>query len=222
MVFGHAATAAHAEGRKREILVAALRLIASAGVDSVTHRRVAEEAGVVLGSLTYYFDSRDELIREAFRLYIAEAGAFLLALQREIPPETPAALATLIMEMLRREFAEPQMLRAEYEMILYAARDEQVARDFGAYERSLETGLAASLEAMGARRPFEGARTIIHLARGAELQQLANRSEEPRGLRERLLTVVKALVGDDAAQPAARRTLTPEPKRKPARGRMTL
>ena len=51
------------EGRKRAIVNAAADLIVSEGTRKITHRRVAERAGVSLGSTTQYFTSIDDLIR---------------------------------------------------------------------------------------------------------------------------------------------------------------
>src|SRR5690242_16951661 len=185
-----------AEARKREILIAALRVIAAQGIDAVTHRRVAGEADVPLGSLTYYFESREDLIREAFRFYIDEANRFLLAMEQEIPPRTPDGLIDLLLEIMRREFADENMIRAEYELILHSARDEEVGRAFHAWEKNLEGRLSESLETMGAQRPHHGARTLLHLVRGFELQSLAKRAETPEQLRQRLTTVVKSIVSD--------------------------
>src|SRR6266851_217399 len=66
-----------AEGRRREILAAALRVIGAGGPDAITHRRVAAEARVALGSLTYYFESRDDLVRQAFRFYLQRSSELL-------------------------------------------------------------------------------------------------------------------------------------------------
>jgi AcrR family transcriptional regulator len=52
--------------RKRAILDATLSLVAARGADAVRLRDVAREAGVSVGLLQYYFDSRDQLIRDAF------------------------------------------------------------------------------------------------------------------------------------------------------------
>ena len=197
MLFGDGirSIATSAEGRRREILVAALNVIAAGGADAVTHRRVAAEADVPLGSLTYYFDSREELIREAFRLYIDEATEFVLGVEREIPPTSVADLVDLIVETMRREFMRPEMLRAEYELILHASRDKQVARAYAGWERGLESRLAAPLEALGAIRPIAAARTILHLVRGFELEQIAHLAEDAAEFRDRLKAVVEALVG---------------------------
>lgn len=52
--------------RKRAILDVTLGLIAARGTDAVRLRDVARGSRVSVGSLQYYFDSRDQLIREAF------------------------------------------------------------------------------------------------------------------------------------------------------------
>ncbi|WP_434600266.1 TetR/AcrR family transcriptional regulator [Streptomyces sp. A5-4] len=45
---------------------AALDLIADEGVAGISHRKVAARAGVPLGSMTYHFQSMDEVLHEAF------------------------------------------------------------------------------------------------------------------------------------------------------------
>jgi TetR/AcrR family transcriptional regulator, regulator of biofilm formation and stress response len=224
MQFGDGTRAAtNAEGRRREILAAAIRVIAQGGADAVTHRRVAAEARVPLGSLTYYFESREDLIREAFHFYIKEASAFLLEVEREIPPTSVADLVDLIVEIMRREFTQPELLRAEYEMILHASRDAQVARAYAGWERGLESRLAAPLEALGAERPLAAARTILHLVRGYELEQLAHHAEEESEFRSRLKSVAEMLVASRAPSVnrkamytnESNRARTGEPRRAP-------
>jgi DNA-binding transcriptional regulator YbjK len=214
MVWTKTPPATSAEGRRRDILIAALYVIAEGGTDAVTHRMVAARAEVPLGSLTYYFESREDLIREAFRLYILESSAFLLEIEREIPPTSPAGLAALILEIMRREFTIPEMVRAEYEMILHAARDEQVAREFAGWERNLEARLAAPLEAMGARRPLRAARTVLHQVRGYELEQIGRHTEPLDELRERLIFAINALIAAPFAVDKA--AAIPRRSRKPA------
>lgn len=52
--------------RRELIISAALRVIVDRGVHATTHRAIAEQAGVPLGSLTYYFDGLTQLIEQAF------------------------------------------------------------------------------------------------------------------------------------------------------------
>jgi DNA-binding transcriptional regulator YbjK len=188
-------TLPQAELRRRAILDAALRVISTGGVDSVTHRRVATEAEVPLGSITYYFASREELVREAFRHYLAEVTVALASLEQERPIERAADIAEVLTEVARREFAAPSLVLAEYELILFAARDAVLAQDFNAYERGLEAQLAGPLEDLGADRPMDAARTVIELMRGFELERLTRPSASIVDLRRRLELVICALTG---------------------------
>jgi len=193
------ATLPQAERRRRSILDATLRVISSGGVDAVTHRRIAAEAGVALGSTTYYFASREELVRQAFRHYIEEVTAAIGLLGRERPPESAEDIAETLTEVARREFAEPALVLAEYELILYAARDPVLAQDFNAYERGLEAQLAGPLERLGADRPMDAARTVIELMRGFEIGRLTRPNASIEDLRRHLELVICALTGSRPA-----------------------
>lgn len=201
-----AAGAPAAEGRREAILDATLRVIAAGGPDEVTHRRVAAEANVPLGSTTYYFASRDQLVREAFRHYVAKVFAFLGAVQREFPRLGTADVVEFLTEVARREFADPAAVLVEYELIVRAARDAILAAAFNDYEAALEAGLAERLERLGAPQPFDGARTLIALVRGFELQRLTRPDMDVADLRRRLHGVIGAVVGSATTAPAAGRT----------------
>ena len=49
------------------ILGATLAIIGERGLESVTHRAVAEQAGVSLGAISHHFPSRAELLEQALR-----------------------------------------------------------------------------------------------------------------------------------------------------------
>ncbi len=192
--------------RRYEILEAALRVIGDGGPDAVTFRRVATSAKAPLSSLTYYFASRDQLIRDAFRLYISEATAFMSELETERRPHTAAGVVEFVLEVARREFAvNPAIVPIEYELILYARRDPEIARDFNAYERWMEARLAASLEVLGAQRPVDAARTIIDVVRGFEIEWLTHPEAEFQDLERRLRLIVHALISERPANAASGR-----------------
>lgn len=52
---------------KRRIIEAAIRIIGERGIDELTHRRVAAEAGVSLAATTYFFEGRMAIALAAFR-----------------------------------------------------------------------------------------------------------------------------------------------------------
>jgi len=67
---GRKASRASSELRRKAILEAALRIVVSDGVRGVRHRAVAKEADVPLSATTYYFKDIDDLITDAFTLFV--------------------------------------------------------------------------------------------------------------------------------------------------------
>jgi DNA-binding transcriptional regulator YbjK len=196
------------ERRRQAILDAALRVIAEGGVDAVTHRRVASEAAVPLGSTTYYFASREDLLRDTFHHYVAGVFSALAALEGEMPIASAAGVVEFLVELARREFSDASLLRVEYEFILRAARDQALAREFNAFERALTARLAEALERLGATRAIEAARIVIDLFRGFELERFTRPEIDVEDLRPRLAVVVGALIGATAAGDRAERADT--------------
>jgi DNA-binding transcriptional regulator YbjK len=182
--------------RREVILDAALALIAERGTEQLTHRSVAERAGVPLGSTTYYFASRDELVREAFRRYVVRVLGELNAIAREARPRDAGGLVEMLVEIARRETSGDWRwtLIVEHELMLRAARDPELAADFHGYERALASGLAEALETLGAPQPFDSARTLIAVVRGFELDGLTRPDADPDDLRRRLAPVVELLL----------------------------
>jgi DNA-binding transcriptional regulator YbjK len=183
------------EGRRALILEATLRLIAEGGVDSVTHRRVAKAAGVSLSATTYYFDSREHLLREAFRHWIERAKAQQSRLGEAFRDPGADRIADFLVALGEAEVAAPDLMLAEYELTLFAARDPESAEALHEWDDWMVAQLGQRLESLGATRPFAGARTLLHLMRGYELHRLAHREPDAGDLRRRLEVVVSAILG---------------------------
>ena len=62
------------EGARERILDAAVRRIASDGIDAVRIARIAMDAGVSTGLVHYHFDTREALLAEALEFSFAQAG----------------------------------------------------------------------------------------------------------------------------------------------------
>jgi TetR/AcrR family transcriptional regulator, regulator of biofilm formation and stress response len=156
----------------------------------LTHRSVAAAAHVALGSTTYYFASRDELVREAFRRYVARVLALLSEILVASRPSDARSLVDFLVEVARREVSGRWTVIVESELMLRAARDPELAADFHRYERALTSGLAEALEQLGAPQPFDTARTLIALVRGFELEGLTRPDVDPDELARRLHPIV--------------------------------
>lgn len=161
------------------ILGASLEIISRHGIDAVTHRRVAEQAGVSPGSTTHHFASREDLIRETFRFYLQMASRFMSAIDDEIRASTRDPLDRVrlfVTEIIRREFEDPggHNIRAEHEMLLFASTDTELATQVRGWDARWVGHLAGELEAAGSTRAIEAARTILNLIRGYEIERLLN------------------------------------------------
>jgi len=170
------------ERRRQAILEAALRLISQHGVGALTHRAVAEEAGVPLASTTYYFDSLDELLEGALQLFVDEEATRLTALAerlegQELPP----------VEIARLFQAELEPDAAQFELYVEAARRpslREVARSsIEMYARVAATALSAA----GLDEPAIDPRAFVALFDGYGLHRIAGCDDQ--GLEDALLAL---------------------------------
>ncbi|MGQ4515891.1 TetR family transcriptional regulator [Streptomyces sp. DW26H14] len=108
-------------GRRQRIIDAAIRVVGRSGIAGLSHRTVAAEADVPLGSTTYHFASLDELLTAALR----QANEGFATLLRESGPlagpdgDVAAVLARLVGEWLGGDRTGVEL---EYELYLAALR----------------------------------------------------------------------------------------------------
>lgn len=112
------------EGRKAAILDAALTVIARDGVARTSHRAIAKEANVPLGSTTYYFPSREALVEEALALYTTRMIDELARWSHVLRDE--GNLAEGIARLAHEYIADRERALVEYELYVAAARSPQV------------------------------------------------------------------------------------------------
>lgn len=181
-----------APGTRERILRAVLELIAREGIAAVSNRRLAEAAGVSLGSLTYHFPSQAVLLRESLVLYVGEEVARLEAIAAELrarrPRPSPGEVAAEVQRIAARSLERTEQV-AELELHLRASRDPELRdasrRCFAAYE-----GLAtAALEALRIPDASRHAHTVVALITGIGVQQLGTGRHDADGLAAGLLTI---------------------------------
>lgn len=99
---GARAPQARAVEKKRAIITAAIEIMFAAGLPKVTHRQVATRAGVPVGSIGYYFHTRDELLVRAVEeigYRRAELAKTLVDDLRSTGQTTPDELARTLLEV---------------------------------------------------------------------------------------------------------------------------
>ncbi|MEU0286005.1 TetR/AcrR family transcriptional regulator [Streptomyces sp. NPDC052492] len=111
----------HDPERRQRIIDAAIRVVGRSGIAGLTHRTVAREADVPLGSTTYHFRTLDELMvaalrqaNEGFAKVIASRGGL-----EDPRADLAAELAGLMGEWLGGERTGVEL---EYELYLAALR----------------------------------------------------------------------------------------------------
>lgn len=85
--------------RRAQIMRTTRELLTSSGYEALTLARVAEDAGVSKGLLTYYFGSKDELVVQTIRDYHAEQEQLLVGLVA-LPLPADAKLRLVVDAML--------------------------------------------------------------------------------------------------------------------------
>jgi TetR/AcrR family transcriptional regulator, regulator of biofilm formation and stress response len=115
--------------RRGAIVEATLRVIGARGADAVTHRAVAAEAGVPLASTTYYFASKEALVREAFELTIERS----LALVADHAARSEGTVVDRLVALADAQLRDSEApLAAQFELMLEAGRRPEL-RDLAAH-----------------------------------------------------------------------------------------
>lgn len=110
--------------RRTAILDAAQRVIARDGVARTSHRAIAHEADVPLGSTTYYFPSLNALVEDALALCTTRMTEELSAWTDELRDDRD--LASGIARVAYDYIADRDRALLEYELYLAAARSPQL------------------------------------------------------------------------------------------------
>jgi TetR/AcrR family transcriptional regulator, regulator of biofilm formation and stress response len=182
--------------RRDALLDAVLRVVAEVGADAVTHRRVADAAGLPLASTTYWFESKEAMLTAALERAADRDVERLSALLRDAPADLtdPLGLAVgaILDPVAESGHTSRGRLLATYTLVLEAARRpalrEVTARWTDAYLDALPPLLAQA----GSRHPRADAELLLAAADGLLVDQLA--SGDATDLAPQLRRLAEALV----------------------------
>lgn len=160
---------------------ATLRLIAEGGVDAVSHRSVAELAGVSLGATTYWFASRQDMLQQALAHFVSSevglvrerlAGVLGKRLsQRRLVDEFTAFLLPQLGEERWRTVAQ-------YALLGEAARRPELQPLCREWNEAWQEVLTEVFASLGAADPELEARMFLAMLDGLLLAQLAAPEED--------------------------------------------
>jgi DNA-binding transcriptional regulator YbjK len=164
--------------RREALLDAVLRVVAEAGVDAVTHRRVAEVADLPLASTTYWFESKEHLLTAALERAADRDIERLRAFLSDAPEPTADPLGLVVDAILDpvEELGQTSRgwLLATYALVLEAARRPALRDVTTRWSDAYLEALPPLLAAAGSRQPRSDAELLLAAADGLLVDQLAS------------------------------------------------
>lgn len=121
------------DDRRGDIARAALKILQTEGYAALTARKVAAEADISLGHISYHFHNMDEVLAEAYRLASGTLRA-ATAVRLEQPETDPLLrLRAFLWEGFSDDFLRPEYLRMRIDLWSAALAHPEIAEA----ERSL-------------------------------------------------------------------------------------
>lgn len=118
--------------RRDQIVKAAVVVALREGIDRMTTRRVAHEAGVAVGVLHYCFGTRDALLREVITQLVEDTSQSMASVF-EGGGDLRSCMSRAIEAFCSAVEANPEMHLLTYEMATWAVRNPEFA-DLGAWQ----------------------------------------------------------------------------------------
>jgi DNA-binding transcriptional regulator YbjK len=176
--------------RRIALLDATVRVIGRGGIAAVDHRAVAAEAGVPLGSTTYYFASKEDMVAQAL-VHVAETEAERLdaAARRLVVDDAGSPPVALVDELLDLWTGDRVVLMAQFELYIESGRRADLRAPAAAWERASRGLLARVLDQLGAPDAGLRARLLCAGLDGLALEHVATGSsrDELRSLAVELI-----------------------------------
>jgi AcrR family transcriptional regulator len=169
-------TQARGDRRRAELRDAALALLDEAGMSGVTHRALADRAGMPLPSVAYYFPTKDALLEAAVDAMVDREVAQFRALSeqvelRDAPSEVIGARLAELLATLVRTARQAQL--AQFEVLIHAARGDGGSAAAGWIDAYLDV-TEGLLAAGDVGNPRAAARGLLAAAFGLVLFQLVD------------------------------------------------
>lgn len=184
------------ERKREQILDASVRVFGTGGASAVTHRAVAKVAHVPLGSTTYYFTDRDDLLLQTMAHARASEAVRLASI---VDALDEALTIDRSVEVLTEMFfdktvADPLYDLALFEMFMEATRNVTVRDEAREWSRMIGSLVDRVLPPSDPDLPRDGVVQIVAcLVDGLMLEAVSNGELTVADLSDRLRVVVQRL-----------------------------
>jgi AcrR family transcriptional regulator len=132
--------------RRRELIDAAVEVIAAHGIDGATTRRVADQAKANVAMVHYCYDSKEDLFADVFE-YVS--SKYREVIEGSDPHTTlPDAAEKILRGVMECYLESPSFTAATFELVNWARR-QHGDRGIAVYEQAFDTVRKALGEAAG-------------------------------------------------------------------------
>ncbi|MFG3291952.1 TetR/AcrR family transcriptional regulator [Streptomyces sp. NPDC048179] len=194
---------ARGQARRERLLDATAELIASRGLEGVTHRAVAAAAGLPASTTSYFFASMDELIGAA----VTRIADGVLEATRDLVADAPTADGTApapdyVDQLIDVLIASKEtLIRAQFEAYLATSRRPELVEPVQRIVQALEDAAESMFVALGAPDARLAGRELVAMVDGFALQRLAHPRPDDRAvLRDALRRLIAAHLDETSAR----------------------
>ncbi len=152
---------ADSDASRRAIVVAVWKLIAQVGIEGVTFRRVAEQAGVSVGRIQHHFGTREALVRAACLAMIE----FAHDQYQELPDDPLVRLRHLLLHALPDSPGARFGTSVWYAYLAKSVDDPEIGRLLADTKRGAEDECVRLIEQVEQSPPDRGPRDARRTAR---------------------------------------------------------
>jgi DNA-binding transcriptional regulator YbjK len=192
--------------RRRELLDAALHVVADEGLRGLTHRAVDRRAGLPEGTCSAYFRTREALQTGLTQYVATRCGADVGALADELArhpvgePDVEETVVATVVGAFESWLEERELLLARVELSMEASRNPALAALLAEYRGRLVGVVDATLAARGKRPDDRAAEALVAASDGLLIAALQKPPAERRGfLNESLRMILSAMTPHDGA-----------------------
>ncbi len=161
------------DDRRTQILDAAIRLLEREGASAFKQTRIAEEAGLEQGHLTYYFPKRHDLVEGVFERFAARSREELLRAVARSNGSPRVDLFRVVAAMIR----DHRRTRVLLSLVLAGGPDPDLAEKAAAFVRGQRKAFAAIL---GRPEGDLDAEVALAALRGIAVEQMLLQGRDER------------------------------------------
>ncbi len=181
------------------LLEATARVLVKHGYDGLSTNRVAEQAGVSIGSLYQYFPSKEALVAELLEKYSVHFQTLVIGMLANDEDRSPRAVAkTIVRAMVELKRTNPKLARVLREQIPRVGRMNRYEENLARIVEATTAFLTANEHALRVRDIRSAAFVVVHAVEAATHQGVIEEDYDPETLIEDVTDMVTRYLLRDA------------------------